>query len=87
MATYIDGMEGGKHNSDNTESTPKKSIYHITRSAPATQYWYYEVEAESEEQAMSVVKAGEVDAIDYQVDGYHQADDSVSYETTNIETI
>lgn len=26
MATYLDGMEGGKHNSDNTETKPVKTF-------------------------------------------------------------
>lgn len=83
----MDGMSGGKHNSDNTESTPKKKIYHITQSAPATQYWYYEVEAESEEEALEIVQNGDVDCVDYRVDGesFFGAEDE--YEVTDVEDV
>lgn len=87
MATYMDGMNGGKHNSDNTESTPKKRIYCITQSAPATQHWYYEVEAESEEEALEIVQSGDIDCVDYEVhtDTYFVAE--YEYEVTNVEDV
>lgn len=30
MANYLDGMEGGKHNSDNTETSNKSSSYTVS---------------------------------------------------------
>ena len=87
MATYLDGMDGGKHNSGNTEHTTpnKKMKYSITQIQPATQIWYYEVEAESEEIAMHLVMSGEVDAIDYRVEGDMQ--DDAEFEVTDVEDI
>lgn len=87
MATYMDGMNGGKHNSDNTESTPKKKRYYITQSSPSIQYWYYEVEAESEEEAIGMVQDGDVTCVNYEVDGdlYFGANDE--YEVTDVEDV
>jgi hypothetical protein len=85
MATYMDGMDGGKHNSDNTEtSTTKKQIYSIQQVAPATQYWYYEVEATSEEEALKLVKSGEIDCINYEVDGEYGEDEFEVVDVTDI---
>jgi hypothetical protein len=85
MATYMDGMDGGKHNSDNTESTPKKKKkYSIQQSAPAFQYWYYEVEADSEDEALELVLNGEVDPIDYDVETASGEDE---FEVTDEEDI
>jgi hypothetical protein len=75
MATYMDGMDGGKHNSDNTESTPKKKIYTVQQSAPAMQYWYYHVEAESEEEAISIVENGDAEVYDYEIDSAYGEDE------------
>lgn len=30
MANYLDGMEGGKHNSDNTETSTKSNSYTVS---------------------------------------------------------
>jgi len=83
----MDGMNGGKHNSDNTESTSKKKIYHITQSSPAIQHWYYEVEAESEEEALEIVQSGDIDCVDYEVhtDTSFGAEDV--YRVTNVEDV
>jgi hypothetical protein len=86
MATYMDGMDGGKHNSDNTETTAtKKKLYHIRQTQPAIQVWYYEVEAHSEYEAIQLVDDGEVDAIDYRVDCDMQED--AEYEVTDVEDV
>lgn len=68
----MDGMDGGKHNSDNTEtSTTKKKKYHIMQTQPAIQTWYFEVEAESEEEAIRLVEDGDVEVMDYEVHTDH----------------
>lgn len=70
MANYIDGMDEGKHNSDNTEHTTpqnKKKLYSIQHTAPATNIWYYEVEAESEEEALAIVMNGDAEVVDYEI--------------------
>ena len=38
--------------------------FNITTSAPARYYWYYEVEANTKEEAERMVLDGEVDVID-----------------------
>ena len=38
--------------------------FKITESAPASFYWYYEVEAETQEEAERMVEDGEVDHYD-----------------------
>ena len=38
--------------------------FNITTSAPATYYWYYEVEADSQEEAERMVEDGEVTPVD-----------------------
>ena len=38
--------------------------FKITTSAPAAQYWYFEVEAETQEEAERMVMDGEVDPYD-----------------------
>ena len=43
--------------------------YTIVQTAPAVQYWTYEVIANSEEEALMMVNNGDVDEIDYTVDG------------------
>ena len=62
---------------------PTKKKYSITAIQPATQIWYYEVEAESEEIALHLVMSGEIDAIDYRVEGDMQ--DDAEYEVTDVE--
>jgi hypothetical protein len=42
--------------------------FKITESAPAAYYWYYEVEAETQEEAERMVMDGEVDAYDTEYD-------------------
>ena len=49
-------------------ANPKKMKYTIRQIQPANQLWYYEVEAESEELALSLAQSGELDAIDYRVE-------------------
>ena len=43
-------------------------IYKITQTMQATQYWTYEVEANSQEEALNKVSDGDVDPIDYGID-------------------
>lgn len=52
-----------------TETPKKRIIYTIVESQPAMQYWYYVVEAESEEEAISLVENGYVDPDDGDVQG------------------
>jgi len=42
--------------------------FSILESRPSTQFWRYEVEAESEEQALEMVREGLVDPEDYFVE-------------------
>lgn len=44
--------------------------FRITESAPAAYYWYYEIEAATEEEAVTKILNGEVQAYDtkYEVD-------------------
>ena len=46
--------------------------YTIIQTVPSTQIWTYEVDANSEEEAMEIVKSSEVECSDYEVeeDGY-----------------
>jgi len=48
-----------------------KKVYHITEKQKAFQVWYYEVEAESEEEALKIVENGDVDSVDYEVHADH----------------
>jgi len=64
---------------------PNKKKYSITAHSPATQIWYYEVEAESEEIAMHLVMSGEIDAIDYRVESCDDTLDDAEYEVTDVE--
>lgn len=43
-------------------------VYNITETKPALQRWEFTVEAENEEEALRMVKDGEVDPEDYIVD-------------------
>lgn len=56
--------------------------YTILQHAPAVQIWTYEVVANSEEEAIEMVANGDVDCIDYEVDG----DDFRDHEITVIDT-
>lgn len=65
MATYMDGMDGGKHNSDDAigSFTPKQQdLYVVTyrgfteQNGLITEDVYYQVFAHSEEDAVSVVE-------------------------------
>lgn len=49
-------------------ASPKKMKYTIRQIQPANQIWYYEVEAESEDLALSLAQSGELDANDYRVE-------------------
>ena len=42
--------------------------YTIIQTVPSTQIWTYEVNANSEEEAMEIVKSGEVECSDYEVE-------------------
>ena len=42
--------------------------YTIIQTVPSTQIWTYEVDANSEEEAMEIVKSGEVECSDYEVE-------------------
>lgn len=55
--------------------------FKITESAPAAYYWYYEVEADTQEEAERMVHGGEVDPYDAECDvAYDQVDIVESYE-------
>ena len=43
-------------------------IYKILETRQAVQYWTYEVEANSKEEAILLVQDGEVEPIDYTID-------------------
>jgi len=43
MATYLDGMDGGKHNSDNTEAVSKPKTKKITRENIASHLLDYQL--------------------------------------------
>ncbi len=49
--------------------------FRITEYKPIMAYWYYEVEAETEEQALEKIYNGEVDSTDYET-GEDYSDDS-----------
>lgn len=51
------------------QTTNKKKVYCVTQSQPAYQTWYYEVVAESEQEAIDLVEDGYVDPIDYNIEG------------------
>ena len=53
----------------------KKKIYTVQQSAPAMQYWYYHVEAESEEEAISIVENGDAEVDDYEIDSAYGEDE------------
>lgn len=57
-------MNKDKHSSNNN----KKKIYTVMQSRPAMQYWYYEVEAESEEEALDIVENDDIESVDYEID-------------------
>lgn len=54
----------------------------VTTSAPCTQYWEYEIEAETEEQAIEIALAGELDPQNYYTedDGWNDVEVFESYE-------
>ena len=56
-------------------------IYKITQTMQATQYWIYEVEASSQEEALNKVSDGDVDPIDYGID----SDSDNQWEATDLE--
>jgi len=43
-------------------------VYKIIETRQATQYWTYEVEAETAEAALTLIQEGEVDAVDYAIE-------------------
>lgn len=48
-----------------------KKTFKIVEYKPITAVWYYEVEAETEEEALELVENGEVESCDYEtVDNY-----------------
>ena len=67
-------------NKQNEKPTMKK--FTVTTSAPCTQYWTYEIEAETEEQAIEIALSGEHDPDDYYVedDGWNDIEVFESYE-------
>ena len=58
-------------------------IYKITQTMQATQYWIYEVEASSQEEALDKVSDGDVEPIDYGID----SDGDNEWEATDLEII
>lgn len=56
-------------------------IYKITQTMQATQYWIYEVEANSQEEALNKVSDGDVEPIDYGIDG----DGDNQWDATDLE--
>ena len=56
-------------------------IYKITQTMQATQYWIYEVEANSQEEALNKVSDGDVDPIDYGID----SDSDNQWDSTDLE--
>ena len=67
-------------------ANPKKMKYTIRQIQPANQIWYYEVESESEELALSLAQSGELDAIDYRVEEI-VIDDDVEFEVIDVDDI
>ena len=59
-------------------------IYKITQTMQATQYWIYEVEASSQEEALNKVSDGDVDPIDYGVDSDSDNQLEATLEITDI---
>lgn len=58
--------------------------FKITESAPAAYYWYYEVEADTQEEAERMVQDGKVDPYDTECDvAADQVDIVESYEDEN----
>jgi hypothetical protein len=61
-------------------------IYKITQTMQATQYWTYEVEASSQEEALNKVSDGDVEPIDYGIDDSNSDSDNV-WEAVDIEIV
>jgi hypothetical protein len=59
-----------------------KKIFKIAEHKPITAVWYYEVEAETEAEALELVQSGEADCIDYETIDNHSAD--YEYEVTGV---
>jgi hypothetical protein len=59
--------------------------FSILESKPSIQFWRYEVEAESEEQALEMIREGLVDSEDYWVDD--DPFESFEYEVESEEEI
>lgn len=64
-------MNKDKHNSNNN----KKKLYTVMQSRPAMQYWYYEVEAESEEEALDIVENDDIESVDYEISSTSNEDE------------
>lgn len=56
--------------------------FKITEYKPIMAYWYYEVEAENEEQAIRMIQDGEIECIDFETSD--DCDDIFEY---NIEKV
>jgi hypothetical protein len=52
-------------------------VYTLTQIVPSSQIWVYEVIANSEEEAIQMVKDGEAECIDYEVEGFGKDEISV----------
>ena len=63
-----------------------KKKYTITKTQPALQCWYFEVEAESEEIALHMVMSGDVDYVDYEIHNNY-GNDNDDYEVLDIQDI
>lgn len=51
----------------------------ITEARPATMYWVYEVEANSEEEAIQKIENGDVESLDFETECDY-SEDRVNYE-------
>lgn len=51
-----------------------KKLFYISESQTAIQTWYYEVVAETEEEAIALIENGDVECVDYEIDN-HMYDD------------
>ena len=59
-----------------------KKIFKVAEYKPVMAVWYYEVEAETEQEALDLVQSGEAENIDYEtIDNYS---DDYDYEVTGI---
>jgi hypothetical protein len=63
----------------------EKKLFKITARQAAIEYWEYEVEATSEEEAIEIIDGGYADPVDYGVDSHEFS--KVDYEIWDIDPI